>query len=44
MATLALEANRRNGITKRVKIGMINGRFHEAEEYEKLRLGSLTIN
>ena len=44
MATLALEANRRNGITKRVKIGMINGWFHEAEEYEKLRLGSLTIN
>jgi replicative DNA helicase len=42
MATLALEANRRNGITKRTKIGMINGRFYPEEDYNKITMGVST--
>jgi len=33
---LALEANRRNGKTKRLSLGMINGRFYDHDEYMRI--------
>jgi hypothetical protein len=42
MATISLEANRRNGVVKRVKAGMLNGRFYTEEEYNKLTMGNST--
>jgi replicative DNA helicase len=40
MGTLALEANRRNGITKKIKIGMVAGRFYPEEEYNQVNIES----